>query len=288
MSETRSAKRNMQSALTSAFCILHFAFLIAAPSVIAQNTPQPAPPPEAGHDLSRVEPAPADGAIATPLPEAQKRRMKKYDIPELTGARQALGSQLIEGELPKPLVDYIAENSPVFQRISIFEGGLVVVKMAGAGGTIRKKVIIPADALKKYVDAASGAALALVNSRSLGRPRDGRRAILRAYAADGSVVERQFDPSSVLPKKLDDQISPLQDLLRALSEDRTVSNSVAGYEPKVGDHLAGDDRKVWRVARIIAESGIVELRCVGEPLTMYVGVKDLYNYFIGSTAPPEQ
>ena len=72
---------------------------------------------------------------------------------------------------------------------------------------------------------------------------------------------------------------PLEDLLRAISLDRTVTNSVADYQPQVGDELVSDDRKTWRVERVMNE--IVELRCLGQPSIVYIDKKDLYNYFVG-------
>jgi hypothetical protein len=272
---TQNAERRWQRGffcvLPSAFCVLVFLSPLSA-----QTDPQP------GHDITQVEPAPLGGAIAVPLPEKHRRRLRKYSIPELTGSRQALGSQLINGALPRPVLDYSVQSGVIDQRLSFFEGGLVVVKMTGAGGTIRKKVIIPPDASDAYLSLASVDALRQIANDHIMPARDDRRAMLRIYDADGAFVERIFDPLSVLPKRLHDQIGPLEDLLRALSEDRTVTNSVAGYEPKVGDQLVGDDRKTYRVERIMAEGDIVELRCVGQPTTIYVSKKDLYNYFIGS------
>lgn len=232
------------------------------------------------HDISMVDPAPLGGAIATPLPEAQRRRMKKYDLPELAGTRQALGSQLIDGNLPKPLIDYVVTLKQVHQRISFFDKGLVVVDMSGPGGTILKKLIIPADALKSYRSMVSAKALARVRSESFVAPQDGRRATLRVYADDGSIVQREFDPMSTLPKALADEVIPLEDLLRVISEDRGVTNTIANYIPKSGDELVADDNTVWRVDRIIADK-VVELDCESVPTTMYVDVHDLYNYFIG-------
>src|SRR5436190_801577 len=80
-----------------------------------------------------------------------RKRLQRYEIPELVGSRQALGSQLIDGRLRQPILDYISEQGPIHQRLSIFEGGLVVVDAHGAGGIIRKKLLIPDDALKNYV-----------------------------------------------------------------------------------------------------------------------------------------
>jgi hypothetical protein len=265
--------------------------LLAAASLAAQSQPpqtQPevrgleqAPPQNPTHDITQVDAAPLGGAIAIPLPERERKKLSKYDIPELVGSRQAVGSQRIDGRLPKPLVDYSVNTTAVYQRLSIFEGGLVVVEVRGSGGTIRKKVIIPTDALQNYLHAISPAALATVRDGELSRPRDTRHALLRAYDPQQNFVERQFDPMATMPKTLADQVMPMQDLLRAIYQDRGVTNSVAGYMPKVGDQLVGDDKKVYKVTRVVSEK-IVELRCLSQPTTIYVDVKDLYNYFIGT------
>ncbi len=280
----------MRSAGTIAAILLSLlAFQLSVPARAQQAPPPQQPsstPPQTdtGHDISQVDTAPLGGAIAVPLPEKQRRRLKKYDIPELVGARQALGSQTINGELPRPLIDYLVSDAGVDQRLSIFEGGLVVMSMSGAGASMFKKMILPADALALYRKSASPALLMTVEHSRVSPPRKGRRSLLRLYRQDRSFVELTFDPAGAIPKTLGDQIGPLEDLLRALSEDRTVTNSVAGYEPKVGDELVGDDRKTWRVERIIQDAGIVELHCVGQPTIIYVAKKDLYNYFIGKPA----
>lgn len=232
----------------------------------------------AQHDITKVEPAPSDAAIATPGP---RKPMKKYDVPDLAGASQAIGSQLIDGRLPKPLLDYLAVSDDVHQRISLFEGGLVVVNMTGASA-IRKKVIIPPDALAAYLEAASADALRKVDQKSLAAPKPARHAQLRVYDKEGAYVERVFDPGHVLPKTLNRPIAPLKDLLRAISEDRDVTSSVAGYEPKPGDELVADDQKVYRVVRVAEPNGVVELKCLSAPTTVYIAKKDLHQYFVGA------
>ena len=232
----------------------------------------------AQHDISKVDPAPPDSAIATPLPDG--RRMKKYDIPDLAGAKQALGSQLIDGRLPKPLIDYFTREGSIEQRVSIFEGGLVVLNMTGAA-TIRKRLIIPAETLKIYLAATSPAKLRNIDVHSLAAPETTRRSMLRVYDTDGTHVERAFHPASVLPKPLNDLVLPMRDLVRAMSEDRTITSTVAGYEPKAGDELVADDHKTWRVVRVV-DAGVVELKCLDAPTTMYVAKQDLHLYFIGA------
>jgi hypothetical protein len=265
--------------------------LLITTALLAQSQPpQPTPAEEVPpHDITKVDPAPLGGAIAVPLPEAQRRRMAKYDIPELVGARQALGSQLIKGELPKPLVDYVAKDGQVVQRLSMFEGGLTVINVSGAGAMIRKKLIIPADALKTYLKAVNIASLSRIRTTDLVLPREGREARLRVYDEGSTTryVERLFDPVAVLPKAMTDQVLPMQDLLRAMYEDRGITNTVAGYVPAVGDQLVADDQKVYRVTRVI-DDRLVELRCISQPTTIYVAVKDLYNYFIGTTGAARQ
>ena len=206
--------------------------------------------------------------------------MKKYESPELVGARQALGSQLIDGELPHPLLDYVTKSGLVEERLSMFEGGLTVVAMSGAGGTMHKKLLIPIDALSAYRRAASPEKLEVVRDGDVSKPAVDRRSLVRIYRADGSHVELQFDPAGVVPKTLADEIRPLEDLLRVVAEDRTVTSTVAGYEPKVGDELVGDDQRIWRVERI-TEKGLVQLHCTGQPTIVYIDKHFLYNYFIG-------
>jgi hypothetical protein len=235
----------------------------------------------AQHDISKVEPVSPDAAVSTPIPDG--RRMKKYDIPDLAGAQQALGSLLIDGRLRKPLVDFMITEGDVVQRISLFEKGLVVVDMTGAA-TIRKKLIIPEDSLQTYLEVVNADRLESVQQFSLSPPQPKRRALIRVYREDGAFVEREFHPAQVLPKNLGDQITPLRDLLRAISEDRTVTSSVAGYLPSPGDELVADDQTTWRVVRVVEPSGVVELKGLDQPTTIFVSRDDLHLYFIGRRA----
>ena len=235
----------------------------------------------AQHDITKVDPAPENSAIATPMPSMRQRQMKKYEIPELAGAIQALGSQLIDGHLPRPLVDFVTTEGSVTQRISLFEGGLAVVNMTGSVA-LRKKVILPKDALAEYLAAVTPARLRAIDARELVTPESDRIARVRVYDADGTYVERKFHPGRMLPQSLGVQINPLRDLLRAMSEDRSVTSTIAGYEPKPGDELVADDYKTYRVVRVVQGANVVELKCLDAPTTIYVAKKDLNLYFIGA------
>jgi hypothetical protein len=253
--------------------------VVAFPLLAQTQTPDPPP-----HDITKVDPAPLGGAIAVPIPEERSKQLRKYGLDELAGSRQAIGSQLIDGRLPRPLLDYSVHGGALDQRLSIFERGLVVVRMSGAGGTIQKRVIIPEEAVKKYLDAASADGLEHLRGTEVPDPKENRFAFLRVYRDETRYAERFFDPSGALPKSLHDAVTPIEDLLRAISEDRAVTSTIAGYEPKIGDQLVGDDRRIWRVERIEDASGIVELHCMSQPTIMYVAKKDLYNYFVGRPA----
>jgi hypothetical protein len=234
----------------------------------------------AQHDITKVEPAGEDAAISTVIP--MRRGMKKYDIPDLAGAQQAVGSQLIDGRLRKPLLDYLTTEGSLTQRISIFEGGLVVVQMTGAA-SIRKKVLLPPDALESYSKSVTPKSLGAIDPSALARPDRDRRSVIRVYDAEGKPTERVFNPARVLPNELNMQLAPVRDLLRAISEDRDVTSSVAGYEPAAGDELVADDRKVYRVVRVVQGSDpVVELKCLDAPTTIYVAKKNLHLYFVGA------
>jgi hypothetical protein len=264
------------------FAAIAFAISLLPSSAALAQFPE-APKEEPPHDITMVDEAPISGAISVPITERDRKRLKKYEIPELVGSRQALGSQLIDGELPKPIVDYRVHAGNVDQRLSIFEGGLVVIDITGAGATMRKKVIIPPDALHNYLEKISPSALQMMTQRELVDPSRDRRGSLRIYDTEHQPVERLFDPMSALPKPLADLVLPLDDLMRAITEDRTVTSSVAKYEPKEGDRLVGDDQKIYRIDRVKGEGedAIVLLHCEGQPTSVYIAKKDLVNYFIG-------
>lgn len=234
------------------------------------------------------ESAPPPGsAIAVPLPPSDQIDRRRYEVPELSGAEVARGSFLIEGRLPRPVADYSATMAGIRQRISLFENGIIAVSMTGTGGTIRKRILIPAEALQQYRRSLDPEVLAdLPPTQTAGPTQD--RAALRIYRQDGSIVERTFNPMVVQSVTLGKPILILNDVLRVLSEEREISNSLTGYTPKVGDHLIADDEQIYRVVRVLQNGEYVELISTREPLTLYVATKDLHNYFIGKRRAPKR
>ena len=166
--------------------------VVSAIPLFAQSTP----PVDTPHDLSQVDSVPPGATISIPLPPKEQKRLKRYDMPELVGARQALGSQLVDGELPQPLIDFYSRGAALEQRVSIFRSGLAVVSMSGAGGSMLKKLILPADAVAAYRKAASPALLAKIRKGDVTPPSQAQRAFLRLYRDDGSFVELAYDPQT--------------------------------------------------------------------------------------------
>lgn len=246
-----------------AACVLYLGLPVAA---LCQQSSEPS--------------APAPGsAISTPLSVDRQLDLSRYEIPELAGAEVARGSFLVNGRLPNPVADYSATVGEITQRISIFDNGIVAVNMRGAGGTIRKKIMLPPDALNNYRNALSAEALIDEPRPPAGPNRD--KALLRIYRQDGSYAERVFNPTLIQSATLGKPLAILNDLLRALSEDREASNTLTGYRPKVGDQLISDDEQTYRVVRVLQDGDFVELMSTRNPMTLYVATKDLHQYFIG-------
>ncbi|HXI12087.1 MAG TPA: hypothetical protein VNM92_05520 [Thermoanaerobaculia bacterium] len=240
---------------------------------LAQTDPQEPPSP-------RLERAPLGGSIMTPLPSAREKQLKKYEIPELAGTRHVTGSQAVDGKLPQAIVDYTVRYPGVLQRITIFARGLVAIRVEGKEGTIQKRVILPDDAFESYIRNLDSALLKSVAGQSLTGSSPGT-AMIRIRDTSGAVSQRSFDPAIILPVELERQRALLQDLFRAISEDRDVTNPMTRYVPKVGDRLVADDKKSYEVSRLLNGGEIVELIGIGQPTRMYVTVQDIHNLFIG-------
>ncbi|HVT45503.1 MAG TPA: hypothetical protein VMT00_14075 [Thermoanaerobaculia bacterium] len=251
------------------------------PLTLVAQTPEGTP----GHDISSVADAPHGGMVAIPIPDEESG--KAFEIPELAGTRPAVGSQLINGRLPRPLADYYVRVGKVTQRISLFEGGLVSVRISGIGGKIEKRLLLPPDAVKVLEEEMSLVRVAEVRDELL-KANTPDVTILRVRdPATGFKVERRFSPSVVLPPGLQRCRLILEDLMRAIAQDREVTSSLTGYVPRVGDRLVGEDRKSYEVTRIIRNGELVELRSLDDPTTRYFATKDLPHHFVGAkrTAP---
>jgi len=235
-----------------------------------------------GRDITTVDEAPVGGEIAIQVPADPRLDPRGLEIPELAGTMQALGSQLVDGSLPKALVDYSAHVNELFQRITIFENGLVAVTMRGSHSRLHKKVLLPPDAMDVYRRELSSSDLNAIDQRLLTTDRLADISRIRIHSPDGTFVERTFSSSIIVPRVVERQRQILQDLMRAIAQDREVTNSVTGYFPKAGDLLVADTQKTYEVVRVFNDGAMVELKCIGEPTRMFVAVKDMNQYFIGS------
>jgi len=222
--------------------------------------------------------------VPLPKPEEQPRDIGRIDATplvagRLAGAYEISGRQRIDGELRRPLVDFSVRNGSYIQRVSFFEGGLVCVHLTDANRPVHKKLLFPDEAVKAYLDPLSPAKLRQIPAEMfLFGTAEKRLGTLRVYQGD-SFVERTFDPRAALPKALSDLIMPLENLLRLISEDNRLTNRIAGYQPRVGDSLIGDDQSTYEVVRILEKESVIELRRDNQPTTIYVSRKDILNYF---------
>lgn len=227
---------------------------------------------------SQSSPTAPGTVISLPNPDLPATYLERYEIPELAGAMPATGSMLVDGRLPRPIIDYVANANGIFQSVSIFENGLLVVRIDSGGARIRKRLLLPADALASYHQRVSPVTIAGTELSAMSDAATYE--LLRAYDAKGEPVERRFDPAVVLPTSLELARSMMQDIIRAVGHDREVTNPMAGYEPAVGDRLIREDQRLFEVVRVI-EDTFVELKGLSEPTRMYIGIPDLQQLFVG-------
>jgi hypothetical protein len=232
---------------------------------------------------SAAEPA-RQTTISIPFPELSDREMVDYHVVELAGATPVGDDLLIDGRLPKILINFTARLEQVYQRLTVFENAILAVEMQGEGWRMSKKVRIPAEALEAYRRFFTTGELERFRPWGEGDPeRD--QTVLR-IATGESTVERKWASTAVLPEQIERLRLVLLDVLRALSEDREVTNPVSGYEASLGDVLLGDDQKSYRVVGILQQGDLLELQSLSEPVRRFVAKKDLHLYFVAAGPPP--
>jgi hypothetical protein len=218
-------------------------------------------------------------AISIPTPDEGKFDTRQYNTAELNGAAPAIGSQLIDGRLPRPVLDYVSKSAASVQRISFFEGGLVVVHIEAGGARLRKRVRIPAGAVGVYLDLLTPARIDSFAGSDLGLSIAKERSYLRRYRDDGSPVEVSFSNSRILPAEIQRLRTVLDDLVRILAEDREVTNPMIAYKPRLGDRLIGEDQQLYKVTAINNQGEMLELTSTRDPVRIFVATKDVFTYF---------
>jgi len=253
------------------FTQLALAATVAAAATFASASPTSA--------QSAPVPTELGTAISIPTPDEERLDTRNYNSAELNGAAPALGSQLIDGRLPKPILDYCSQTSSSLQRISIFEGGLVVLHINAGGARLRKRVHIPPGAIDIYlsllpidqIERLAKFDMSLAISRDTG--------YIRRYRDDGTPAVVKFANSRILPEDIQRLRTVLDDLVRILSEDREVTNPMIAYRPRLGDKLIGEDQKLYEVTSIKNEGTLLELRSTKDPITIFIATKDVYTSF---------
>lgn len=218
-------------------------------------------------------------AISVPLPDLDSRKYRRYQVIELAGAMPVDGSFLVDGRLPEVVVDYVSQLGKVRQRVSIFENGVVSIELSGVGARVEKKVLMPPDAVAAYRDFFE--TCEIESYRPLDQGTDHDRVTLRLARRGRDAVEKRFPATSMVPENVERMRLVLDDLLRALSEDREVTNPISLWTPREGDTLLGGDQKSYRVVRLL-QGEFIELVCTTEPVRRFVPIKDLHLYFVGA------
>lgn len=232
---------------------------------------------------SAAEPSPQT-TISIPVPQLSDRQMVNYHVVELAGATPVGDDLLVDGRLPRVLINFTARLDEVYQRLTFFENAILAVEMEGEDWRMSKKVRIPAQALDAYREFFTTEELERFRPWSEGDPtRD--QTVLR-IATGETTVERKWASTAVIPEQIERLRLVLQDVVRALSEDREVTNPVAGYGASVGDVLLGDDQKSYRVIGILQQGDLLELQSLTEPVRRFVAKKDLHLYFVAAGPPP--
>lgn len=237
-------------------------------SLSAQVEEEYSPPPELG------------ASISIPKPDEDAIDESRYSSPELTDTRAAVGSQLIEGRLPAPLLDYAIVTSKSSQRLTFFEKGLVVLHMKAGDANLRKRMILPEGALTDYLALLPPDKAARINrDEILTNGLSDDRGIIRIYRENGTHEEIVFSNSRVLPATVQQLRSTLDDLVRILAEDRGATNPMSKYVPRIGDKLISEDMKLFEVTALMNEGKLIELTGLQEPIRLFVEKDDIVSYF---------
>lgn len=230
--------------------------------------------------LSAQAPEPGT-AIHVPVPVLTDKELRQYNVVELSGAEPAGDDLLVDGELPLSVLEYLSSLGAIRQRLVIYENGLVTIALDGAGARMRKRVKFPPQAVESYREFFASVHLEKFQVADHGIP-DRDQAMLRVVLPGAEAIERKFRSTAMLPEPVERLRQVLQDLMRALSEDREVTNPIIGYLPKLGDILVGDDQKTYRVLSVMQEGKLIELASTSEPVRRFVAAADLHLYFIGA------
>lgn len=209
-----------------------------------------------------------EAGAANPADEA-------FDIPELYGSRPFVSGSA--EKLPAVLAEYAVSSGAVYERISIFDNGVVTIHVTGRGRDMRKQIIVSDEAMKIYREEVARLPIAelprseFTPTENVARLRIGR---------NGTTEERHFLAGTILPRQIANFRQLLTDLLDAIALDNQVTNPITTYIPQIGDKLISEDQKMYTVTRLLRDGTIVEVELAGKPTKMYVPTELLPKLFI--------
>jgi hypothetical protein len=254
--------------------------LHAIPAAVALTFGLGALPLAAQVDEEYISPPELGASISIPKPDEREIDASRYPSPELTDTRPAIGSQLVDGRLPRALLDYSIVTQKSLQRLTFFERGLVVLHMKAGDANLRKRMILPEHALEEYLRMLSPEdAARIAREEIMMTALSDDRGVIRIYREDGSWAEVEFSNSRVLPAIVQQFRSVLDDLIRILAEDRGATNPLANYVPRLGDKLISEDMKLFEITAFAGKGEIIEFTGLQQPIRLYVAKDDIPSYF---------
>lgn len=206
-----------------------------------------------------------------------KSHDEPYDTPELFGAQKLdVGKG---GRLPSILAEYTVRSGKVFQRVSVFDNGVVSLHIRGVGPDMKRQLVMPPetlDTVRTLIGRVDAGTLAAAASRMHDRGTD--YAQLR-FRRDASVYELMFGSSEAIPQSVTSLREMLGELLALIADDHQVANPVSTHTAAVGDRLVSDDGEVYRVTRIVTDGDIVELENSQNTMRLFIPANMLYKIF---------
>jgi hypothetical protein len=231
-------------------------------------------------DEEYLPPAELGTAISIPKPPEDQVDETRYTSPELPDTRPAVGSQLVDGRLPRPRLDYAIITPKSLQRLSFFDRGLVVLHMKAGAANLRKRMILPEAAIEEYLRVMTpDDAARIAREERLLTALSNDRGFIRVYREDGTHAQVEFSNSRILPATVQQFRSILDDLVRILAEDRGATNPLVDYSPRLGDKLISEDMKLWEVTAFAGDGSIVELTGLQQPVRIFVSKDEIPSYF---------
>lgn len=172
-------------------------------------------------------------------------------------------------------VRYDCSAGELSRTVSLFANGTVRIRDTGGATPGMRLAELAPEELVAFQNRIVEIDLAEVESRVRG-PSSAtlEQCLLRLELESGEVREYRFARIAALPLALNRLIVVLDDLVSLVeTRVRLASGLSVSYEPRVGDVLVKRDGSRFRVARVTADGGGVEIMGLEAPLVEYLAIE---------------